>query len=254
MSEIKYVVPQPIKDAVHNALASYPVAANTGHAAEIACESFAKALRENPIVPTKEQAVDLGVSVAGETVSERYALLVSEWQRRMFIVPEPESATNSRPLPRNHDDGRGRYKCPECGHILEPGGSFQSDCRSCVSIAYRIYLAKVYTAEHNGEPIPTPPRWTFLYRKSKPHGGSSIFDQGEDSLCAIKLKDEMPEPEMPEPEMPEPEVPEAIKDLISEYATDSSNKDALVRAMARGHNADVIEAYRRGQQSKEGAK
>jgi hypothetical protein len=139
MSEIKYVVPQPIKDAVHNALASYPVAANTGHAAEIACESFAKALRENPIVPTKEQAVDLGVSVAGETVSERYALLVSEWQRRMFLAPEPE-------------------------------------------------------------------------------------------------------------------VPEAIKDLISEYATDSSNKDALVRAMARGHNADVIEAYRRGQQSKEGAK
>jgi len=186
----------------------------------------------------------------------------------------------------------------------------------------------VYTAEHNGEPIPTPPRWTFLYRKSKPHGGSSIFDQGEDSLCAIRLKDEMPEPEMPEPEVdplvmyierhfedsstdkllirncaeaaahdyhehvkrnapkpqdgplragfngepvasnveftnalkavqgeaPEPEVPEAIKDLISEYATDSSNKDALVRAMARGHNADVIEAYRRGQQSKEGAK
>ena len=59
MTEQRYVIPEQIRDAVHNALASYPVAANTGHAAEIACEAFAKALSENPIVPTDEQAEEI---------------------------------------------------------------------------------------------------------------------------------------------------------------------------------------------------
>lgn len=210
-------------------------------------EAALRWLTANPIVPTEEQFQQMCRDYHNEFCGEppvgmtQGHYLPVEWQRRMFIVPEPESATNSRPLPRNHDDGRGRYKCPECGHILEPGGSFQSDCQSCVSIAYRIYLAKAYTAEHNGEPIPTPPRWTFLYPKAKLHGGSSIFDQGEDSLCAIRLKDETPEPE----------VPESIKDLL--YRTRDVATPHMLVSCAEAEDR-VIEAFRRGQQSKEGSK
>ena len=91
MSEIKYVVPQPIKDAVHNALASYPVAANTGHAAEIACDAFAKALRENPIEPTHGQIDDIQRRPGLNDLSHSaIAVVAQEWQRRMFCAPEQE--------------------------------------------------------------------------------------------------------------------------------------------------------------------
>jgi len=50
---------------------------------------------------------------------------------------------------------------------------------------------------------------------------------------------------------PEPEVPEEVKDLMSKYADPKLQTDGLLRAMARGHNEDIIEAYRRGQKSRE---
>lgn len=48
----------------------------------------------------------------------------------------------------------------------------------------------------------------------------------------------------------EPEVPEEIADLISKYEDVNSGGDALLIAMARGHNADILEAFRRGKESK----
>lgn len=93
----RLAVPQVILDAVHNALASYSVAANTGHAAEIACEAFARALREHPIVPNHKQAIalcevfeDKGGSRKPDYCDSIRAVAV-EFQRHMFDAPEPEA-------------------------------------------------------------------------------------------------------------------------------------------------------------------
>ena len=155
-----------------------------------------------------------------------------QWEAWPLRTPEPESVTNCRPLPKNYDDGRGRYKCSDCGNIFDPGSSFQSNCQNCVSIAHRVYLAKAYTAKHNGEPIPQPPSWIFLNLKEKMHGGSSIFDQGEESLCAIRLKDDVLKPEVKTPT--DEEIVEQIKDLLRPEA---------------GVWTSMIEAYRRGQKA-----
>lgn len=95
MGKTDIVVPQVIRDAVHNALGSYPVAANTGHAAEIACEAFARTLREHPVIPTHEQAIalcevfeDKGGSRKPDYPDSIRAVAV-EFQRHMFDAPEP---------------------------------------------------------------------------------------------------------------------------------------------------------------------
>lgn len=91
----KLQIPKAIQDAVRNALASYPVAANTGHAAEIACEAFAKALTENPVIPTHEQAItlcevfeDKGGSRKPDYCDSIRAVAI-DFQRHMFDEPEP---------------------------------------------------------------------------------------------------------------------------------------------------------------------
>mgnify|MGYP001592121027 CR=1 FL=1 len=89
-----------------------------------------------------------------------------------------------------NDDGLGRYKCPDCGHIQEPGGTFPYTCPSCVSIATRILLARARAAKAAGLEIPKPPNWTLWNLVSKAHVGSSFFDVGEDSLSAIRVETE----------------------------------------------------------------
>jgi len=49
---------------------------------------------------------------------------------------------------------------------------------------------------------------------------------------------------------PEPEVPEEIKDLLSPHSDKECASRLAIRNLATAHDADVIEAYRRGQQSK----
>lgn len=41
---------------------------------------------------------------------------------------------------------------------------------------------------------------------------------------------------------------EPIQDLMSKYTDNENHADTLVKAMAKGHNADVREAYRRGKE------
>lgn len=89
----RLTIPQVIRDAVHNALASYPVAANTGHAAEIACEAFARVLAEHPIVPTEGQ----WAALVSEWKRDKHAMEVPSmediyplWATHMFDAPEPE--------------------------------------------------------------------------------------------------------------------------------------------------------------------
>ena len=93
---MKNNIPKEILDRVHNALASDPVAANTGHAAEIACDAFADAMAEHPIKPPIEEMISLaeyvkkcngyGINItAASTV-----LTVIECQRRIFKRSKPD--------------------------------------------------------------------------------------------------------------------------------------------------------------------
>ena len=102
----KLAIPQVIRDAVRNALASYPVAANTGHASEIACEAFARALSEHPIVPTEADVMTILQERvnSGHITGEEYCAIppatvrfvVREWLLRMFDAPEPEVSEEIR--------------------------------------------------------------------------------------------------------------------------------------------------------------
>lgn len=86
----KLAIPQVIRDAVHNALASYPAASNTGHAAEIACEAFARALKEHPCPPTWEQVHEMQKDSPASDPKELWIWICAEWPRCMFDAPEPE--------------------------------------------------------------------------------------------------------------------------------------------------------------------
>lgn len=60
------------------------------HVARIAVEAALRWLSENPIVPTDEQWRALNEERQWPDNSNRRRWLVIEWQRRMFLAPEPE--------------------------------------------------------------------------------------------------------------------------------------------------------------------
>jgi hypothetical protein len=220
MSETKHVVPQPIKDAVHNALASYPVAANTGHAAEIACDAFAKALRENPIVPTDEQAVEMMRSTShrgceGWADWEWVLLGAIQWQRRMFLAPEPEVDPLVMYIERHFEDS-------STDKLL---------IRNCAEAAAQDYHEHV--KRNSPEPQDGPRRAGF---NGEPVASNLEFTN---ALKAVQG-------DAPEPEVSRCEVDESMLDYVNNHSDAATYLDdgALVEIIS------AAEAYLRGQQEK----
>ena len=60
------------------------------HVARIAVEAALRWLSENPIVPTDEQIRDLFEANRYGVSREAWRIYFTEWQRRMFLAPEPE--------------------------------------------------------------------------------------------------------------------------------------------------------------------
>lgn len=98
MSEKRYILPNTAQRAF---LAAMPPewfnVDPDGHIFAPAFEALARSLSENPIVPTPEQVAEIvsfrfGIPAtdlnANMVVSGEYAAV--EWQRRMFLAPEPE--------------------------------------------------------------------------------------------------------------------------------------------------------------------
>ena len=86
MSKRRYVVPEGMLKA---ALSAYVIGTHQVGVRD-ALEAALRWLAENPIVPTEKEAADLVVwSSGGTTLIKRLGRACIEWQRRMFLAPEP---------------------------------------------------------------------------------------------------------------------------------------------------------------------
>ena len=83
----KIVVPEGMWIAGFNATITI---ADRGEATTKCLEAALRWLSENPIVPTSRQERELVDSWIKETSLGKTEHLVTEWQRRMFLAPEPE--------------------------------------------------------------------------------------------------------------------------------------------------------------------
>lgn len=104
--EDKYEVPQNIRDAVRIALASCLVSEQAKYWADLACESFARELAENPIAPNEEQMGKLYADMSKVPDGRLTQRSVIEWQRRMFLKPEvPEAIRHLMTVPEEVEQG-----------------------------------------------------------------------------------------------------------------------------------------------------
>lgn len=91
MSEKRVVVPEGMLDEYMGA-----VGITHKHESRPACrkrlESVLQWLSENPIVPTEQQSLDMATGGKFDSFDnwELVRWSVCEWQRRMFLAPEPE--------------------------------------------------------------------------------------------------------------------------------------------------------------------
>ena len=98
MSEKKIVVPEGMIRAVEDRcgdLCKYGgKSQSVRFVSQTAVEAALRWLSENPILPTAEQLYStigkLPVAMCDIVWTERDRALIAEWQRRMFLAPEPE--------------------------------------------------------------------------------------------------------------------------------------------------------------------
>ena len=97
VSEVKIKVPKGMLDAFHRAENQNGTKWD-GAVLDAMLEAALRWLTENPIVPTKEQAKDVAQSLLPDFQDRenvgRAILVLVDWQRRMFLAPEPEFIGN----------------------------------------------------------------------------------------------------------------------------------------------------------------
>jgi hypothetical protein len=88
MSEKRYVIPKGMLEA---AILSHPFDTRTKFLPEM-LEAALRWLSDNPIVPTAKQSAELEslCRLNDEPMCMDAIFYCSEWQRRMFLAPEPE--------------------------------------------------------------------------------------------------------------------------------------------------------------------
>jgi hypothetical protein len=97
MAEKKYVVPAGMLKAAeyrYRSIENYiPAHATNTHFLKLIEECLEAALRwlsENPIVPTEKQWEEISKDAPLTSIRMPYDWVLSEWQRRMFLAPEPD--------------------------------------------------------------------------------------------------------------------------------------------------------------------
>ena len=88
MSETKIKVPEGMRRAAEDAVVRDLPGSNYCGIVNVGLEAALRWLSENPIVPTMEQATEM--SDSGHPCVLDGVWYATEWQRRMFLAPEPE--------------------------------------------------------------------------------------------------------------------------------------------------------------------
>ena len=111
--EKKYVVPDGMLETAIEDCMDLPIHGPDGIGAamcERALEAAVRWLAENPIEPTKEQWSKLWTDTRSGGLHGGNYKMLSEWQRRMFLAPEPEVPE----LPTCTVCGCSKITCPHC--------------------------------------------------------------------------------------------------------------------------------------------
>jgi hypothetical protein len=106
MSDKQYVVPEAgLKAALDRFGSRHPFSEDI---ARMLLEAFIRWLSENPIMPTEEQwaACLASYDDAGKSGYECGVWFMQEWQRRMFLAPEPEVPEAIKNLLWNTENGQ----------------------------------------------------------------------------------------------------------------------------------------------------
>jgi hypothetical protein len=97
MSDKNYVVPKAGLEAAIEAAGSTLKDTDWKQVVAVAVHAFIRWQAENPIIPTHEQAIHLCEIFEDESGSRRpdycdsVRAVAIEWQRRMYLAPEPEA-------------------------------------------------------------------------------------------------------------------------------------------------------------------
>jgi len=124
MSEGRIVVPEGITGRVFLMLRKlndypHPDSKECGKLLVVAvavCEEFARALIESPITPTRSQLDAMYDSM--KTVGDAAEYMAVEWQRRMFLAPEPEIPEDVKDLLRGTLPNGGYCVSEEVGKLV----------------------------------------------------------------------------------------------------------------------------------------
>jgi hypothetical protein len=109
--EKKIVVPEGMSLAVGHAVFEECGSRQFHPLIRVALEAALRWLSVNPIVPTAKQFVDLFDELSEVNDGKLSHRCVVEWQRRMFLAPEPEVPEAVSDLTVEMIDGIPDYKC-----------------------------------------------------------------------------------------------------------------------------------------------
>ena len=148
MSEKKIVVPEGMLEAALDGLGIEIIKARRQYVKDT-LEAALHWLSENPIVPTEKQIADLAKTMPYEDSGNGNVLAVAvvEWQRRMYLAPEPEVPEETPEIIRLLDERMERYS---------------------------MWLHRAMDAVIEGESLPARLDWDKAGEKSKVYGDEAF--------------------------------------------------------------------------------
>ena len=211
MSDNKYVVPDGM---FKSATDSWGLESDAMRkCTKIILEAALRWQSENPIVPTDRQWYECvnESQKLGYPSNELYAHAAAEWQRRMYLAPEPEVPTYEELISKWEEENRS-------------------------GVPNRVVMKESQEASFD------PP--LERAKKTEANRSCSACEQGQSSERGegTHLEGTVQHPV-------DPKVPEKIKDLLSKFdAGGKYDRRGLVTELEEirdEHNADILEAYRR---------
>jgi hypothetical protein len=219
-------VPEGMLKAATDAVLRNPTANRETQIGPIVARAVCAHLSENPIVPTMEQAKGIagtgGLSSDYDYDPSSIRWGAAEWQRRMFLAPEPECGCLNLQLMSDQTEGmRLYYRCYECGRL------------------FNLKEARDRLFSERGIPIPNPDPL-----RNDPPLPDYLRVPIDVCRAAQKLMNSAPEPEVPKSER------EIIDAWLRRHQPNSDLRVSVVGDAMASELLRELKAYRRGRASK----
>jgi hypothetical protein len=275
MSDKRYIVPEGMLKAVSSAYGELKYSQSfvlTEKIRLVLCEAAMRWLSENRTLPDEKVVRELLEDslqywFVGDTALKKEAALSihtrlndlwSEWQRRMFLAPEPETICilkkggevtvniNTRMIicpahPDGHKLDVELKKCKDSGGFMIGDFTKLKDRHgSCPSCAQGQSLERGEGTHLEGTVEHPEDRWTKHEVAEAIRRNYHYTDTGDGEIFITKILADLDPPS-------KPEVPDEIKDLLS--SSDHIIGIPLLSGLTEHGKVVILEAYRRGKES-----